>query len=225
MNDLLAALKAHVNPDKAAGQAAYHKVSRGYLGVPNPVINDLTKSWRRELSLDQRIDGARALWASDIHEARIAAAKLLTQARIRPDDCAVWALIKSWVPEFDAWAIADHVSSAGERRLRADPTRLDEIEAWTRSDHLWTKRAALVMTLPWTKSNHPDAREQAERERILGWAASYVDDRDWFIQKAIAWWIRSLSRHDPARARDFLAAHGPAMKAFARKDAGRLLSG
>ena len=35
-----------------------------------------------------------------------------------------------------------------------------------------------------------------------------VEDRDWFIQKAIAWWVRELSKHDPDRARAFLAAHG-----------------
>ena len=49
-------------------------------------------------------------------EARLAAAKLLTQARIRPDQEA-WDLIKSWVPDFDSWAIADHACMAGQRRV------------------------------------------------------------------------------------------------------------
>ena len=83
------------------------------------------------------------------------------------------------------------------------------------------RRAALVVPLPWTKLTHPAPAAIAERERILGWAAAYVPDRDWFIQKAVAWWLRALSKHDPARTRAFLAAHGPAMKAFARREAGR----
>ena len=58
-----------------------------------------------------------------MHEGRVAAAKLLTQARIRPDG-DVWALIASWVPQFDGWAIADHAMKAAERRLIADPARL-----------------------------------------------------------------------------------------------------
>lgn len=222
MSELLAALEAHVNPETAQKQAQYHKVSRRYLGVANPIINDLTKAWRKSLSLDERIAAAADLWATDIFEARIAAAKLLTQARIRPDD-GVWALIQSWVPQFDSWAIADHVCSAGERRLTADPARLDVVEGWTRSDHMWTRRAAMVMTLPWTKSNHPSAQEAANRDRILGWAEAYVADHDWFIQKSVSWWLRSLSRHDPDRVRRFLETHGGAMKPFARKDAARLL--
>ncbi len=216
-------LKSHGDPAKARDMATYHKVEREYLGVTNPIINDLTKAWRQSLSLDERLTTADAFWRTNIHEARIAAAKLLTQARIRPDDAA-WRLITSWVPDFDAWAIADHACSAGSRRLTADPSRLDQVERWTTSPHMWTKRAALVITLPWTKSNHPNAAEQAQRDRILGWAATYVTDPDWFIQKSVAWWVRELSKHDKSRATAFLDTYGPTMKPFARKDAARHLS-
>ena len=123
------------------------------------------------------------------------------------------------MPDFDAWAIADHVSIAGQKRLIADPMRLNEVETWTTSEHLWTRRAALVMTLPWTKQNHPKPDEEAARDRILGWAASYLDDPQWFIHKAVAWWIRDLSRHDAPRAQAFLVEHGARMKPFALKEA------
>ncbi len=215
-------IKAHADAERAAGMAAYHKVARAYLGVPNPVLNDLARDWRQRLSVEERVALADALWRTDIHEARIAAAKLLTQARIRPDD-AVWDLIKSWLPDFDAWAIADHACMAAQKRLVAAPARLDEVEAWTRSEHMWTRRAALVATLPWTKQNHPRPEELAQRDRILTWAAGYVPDRNWFIQKAVAWWLRDLGKHDPDRVRAFLAEHGAAMIPFARKEAGKYL--
>jgi 3-methyladenine DNA glycosylase AlkD len=203
--------------------AAYHKVDRPYLGVAVPVIDDLAKGWRAELSLDDRLALASALWTTNIHEARVAAAKLLTQARIRPDDEGAWRLIAAWVPQFDAWAIADHVAIAGQKRLVWDPARLDEVEGWTASDHMWTRRAALVMTLPWTRDRNAKPDDLARRERILGWAAGYADDPDWFIQKAVAWWLRDLSKRDPERVRAFLAEHGERMKPFARKEAGRML--
>ncbi|GKY88572.1 DNA alkylation repair protein [Sinisalibacter aestuarii] len=219
----LAALNALVEPGRAEQVAAYMKVERPYLGVPLPAINDLTKGWRQQLTVAERVALADALWQTNIHEARITAAKLLTQARMRPDDGA-WALITSWLPDFDAWAIADHACMAGQKRLTADPTRLDEVEGWTGSGHLWTKRAALVITLPWTKQNHPKPDDLAIRERVLGWAAGYVDDPEWFIQKAVAWWLRELSKHDPDRVRGFLDAHGDRMKNFARKEAGKYLA-
>lgn len=220
--DALAQIRSHAEADRAEGAAAYHKVDRVYLGVRNPVLNDLTKGWRRTFDVSERTALAAELWATDIYEARLAAAKLLTQARIRPDE-AIWALIASWVGDFDSWAIADHACMAGQKRLIADPSRIDDVALWTTSDHLWTRRAALVITLPWAKQNFPKPEELKIREQVLEWAASYVPDRAWFIQKAVGWWLRDLSKHDPDRVRAFLEKHGDQMKPFARKEASKYL--
>ncbi len=219
----IAALKSHAVPGKALQMAAYHKSTRPFLGVANPAIDEEVRKWRAGLDITGRVQLADGLWQSDIFEARIAASKLLTQARIRPDD-AVWSLIKSWVPDFDGWALADHACMAGRKRLQAAPARLDQVELWTKSPHMWTRRAALVITLPWSRQNHPKPADLDARERILGWAAGYIGDKDWFIQKAVAWWVRDLSKHDPDRARLFLEKHGASMKPFARREASKYLT-
>lgn len=218
----LAALEALGDAGRAAREAAYHKAPRRYLGVPVPQIDAAAKAWRQEMTIAERVALADALWRTHVHEARIAAARLLTQARMRPD-AAVWDLIASWVPGFDAWAIGDHAAKAGERRLTADPARLDQVEAWLDAPNMWTRRAALVFTLPWTKMNHPKPEDLARRDRILGWAARLAGGRDWFEQKAVAWWLRELSKHDPKRVRAFLAAEGARMKPFARREAAKYL--
>ncbi|WP_438991978.1 DNA alkylation repair protein [Lentibacter sp.] len=222
LDDALTALRNAAEDGRAAGMADYHKVPREYLGVPNPVINDLAKEWRGPLSIDERVALADQLWQTNIFEARLAAAKLLTQARISPDQ-AVWDLIVSWVPDFDSWAIADHAMMAGQKRLVADPSRIDEVESWTNSDVHWTRRAAMVVTLPYTKQNHPKPDELAIRKRVLGWAVRYVEDPEWFIQKSVAWWLRDLSKHDAPRVEYFLTNHAKKMKPFARKEAAKFL--
>lgn len=222
LEDALAALNALIEPGRADGMADYHKVPRTYLGIPNPALNDLTKAWRQSLDVPARVDLARALWDTNIFEARLAAAKLLTQARLRPDADA-WALITSWVPQFDSWAIADHACMAGQKRLIADPSRVQEVAEWTTVDHHWTRRAAMVITLPWAKMNNPKPADLDIREQVLGWAADYVQDEEWFIQKSVAWWLRDLSKHDADRTRAFLEEHGRQMKPFARKEASKYL--
>jgi 3-methyladenine DNA glycosylase AlkD len=176
-----------------------------------------------DLTLDARLALCADLWGSNIHEARIAAAKLLTQARIKPDDAGAWDLICAWLPQLDAWAIADAVCSAAQKRIVADPSRLEKVEAWTKSEVMWERRAALVATLPFALLNHPKPDEAEARERVLHWAASYLTDKDWFIQKAVAGWLRGLSKHDPDRTQAFLAEYGDLMKTWARKEAGQLL--
>ena len=221
LDQALAELAALANPEKAAEMAAYHKSTRRFFGVSVPQIDDLTDAWRADCTLDERLALAAALWAADIHETRVAAAKLLTQARIRPDDEGAWQLLQSWVPDFDGWALADHAMIAAQKRLVWQPDRIEVVEAWTQSPHMWTRRAAMVITLPYAKQNHPKPVENAIRERVLGWAARYAADPDWFIQKSVAWWLRDLSKHDKPRVEAWLAAHGDSLKPFARKEASR----
>ena len=215
-------LHAHQNPEKAAQMRAYHKVDRPYLGLANAQTGELAMAWRHALPLGERIALAQGLWDSNIFEARVAAAKMFTQARIKPDD-DVWAMIRGWAADFDSWAIADHACIAGQKRLIADPARIADIAGWPGSDHMWTRRAALVLTLPWAKMNTPKPADLEIRAQVLDWAASLVPDRNWFIQKAIAWWLRDLSKRDPDTVRSFLQAHGQAMKPFAVKEASKYL--
>ncbi|EBA15211.1 hypothetical protein RSK20926_16182 [Roseobacter sp. SK209-2-6] len=222
-NPTLDQLTSLAEPGRAEQMAAYHKQKRSVIGISNPVLNDLAKEWRQTLSLEERVTLARELWQSDVFEARIVASKVLTQARIK-EDGTVWDLLQSWVLEFDSWAIADHACTAIQKRLLAEPERLDQVASWTQSDHMWTRRAALVSTLPWAKMNNLKPADQERRNRILGWAATYVPDRNWFIQKAIAWWLRDLSKHDAQATQRFLEEHGEAMKPFARKEAGKYLN-
>ena len=223
MTALLDALRAHADPVRAGEAAAYHKTARPFLGVPGDTIETLARDARAALSLDERLAQARALWDSDIHDARVLAAKLLTQARIRPDDSAVWAMIAEWAQGFDSWAIADHASIAGAKRVEADLSRLDQLEDWIFSPNMWTRRAALVMTLTFARLPFPKPADLAVRARVLGWAAQMAPDRDRFIQKAIAWWLRDLSRRDPDTVRAFVEGPGAALSKPARTEALRLL--
>ena len=221
-DDAMMQLRALSDAERATGLADYHKVPREYLGLTTPQITDLATAWREGMDVPARVALADALWRTDVFEAKIAAAKLLTQARIK-DDAAVWALIASWVPTCDSWAIADAAAIAGQKRLLADPCRVDDLEAWTKSPHHWTRRAVMVFTLPWTKQNHPKPADLAIRQRVLEWAAGYVHDPEWFIQKSVACWLRELSKHDAERVRYFLKNHARHMKPFARREASKYL--
>lgn len=218
LNQAIEALGREGDEEKAAQMAIYHKADRAYLGVANPVIDRMVREWRSAAPPETWVGLARELWDTDVHEARVAAAKLVDRRRIDPDR-EVWDLLTSWVSEFDSWAIADHASIAGQKRLLAEPRRISEVEGWTTREHMWSRRAALVVTLPFAK----DPAQIEIRTKVLGWAASYVSDPEWFIQKAVGWWLRELSKHDPGAVRVFLTEHGGSMKSFARKEASKYL--
>ena len=114
VDEALETLRELADPATIEGKAAYHKIDRPYIGTNNQILNDIGKEWRRALDLDHRIALASGLWDTNIFEGRVMASKLLTQARIRPDQ-AVWELITSWVGDFDSWAIADHACGGAKR--------------------------------------------------------------------------------------------------------------
>ena len=120
------------------------------------------------------------------------------------------------MPDLDGWAVADNLADVGSRCLLADPTRLDTVETWVKSPHLWTRRASLVFTLPWMKPGR-------DPERMLGWSSRLLPDREWFIQKAIGWQLRTLSKTAPERVRVFLAEHGAAVKGVSLREATKYL--
>ena len=58
---------------------------------------------------------------------------------------------------------------------------------------------------------------------MLNWASMYSTDPEWFIQKAIGWWLRILGEHNPERVVCFLQTHWVALKPVAKKEATRKL--
>lgn len=192
-------LRAGADPDRAARIAARHKTGRETLGVPPEHVEALAAEWRAALDIDARIALARALWDSDIHEARLTAARLLVQARMRPDDAA-WQIILDWAPQVDGAEIGDAVMATAARRLVASPVRLDDIEPWVQDANPWLRRSVLTATGPWARMNNLKPADRDIRDRVLGWAHDLAGDRNGAVRQAVATWLRDLEKHDPDRA-------------------------
>jgi 3-methyladenine DNA glycosylase AlkD len=210
---LIQALRARADPKRAEWEKAYQKSGWEHWGVALPGMDAAIKETLGGLKQDEALELCRRLWREPVWDLKIVAGRILARKAIEPDE-KVWRFVSERLADLDGWAVADNLAMAGSRCLIAEPGRLDAVEAWTDSPHLWTRRAALVFTLPWTK-------EKRDPERMLGWAARLAEDRQWFIQKAVGWWLRELSKHDPKRVRRFLKEHGPKLTGVARREAAK----
>jgi 3-methyladenine DNA glycosylase AlkD len=214
---LIDALRAHGSPERAEWEKAYQKSGWEHWGVALPGRDAAIKETLGGLEQGQALELCRRLWREPVWDLKIVAGRILARKSIEPDD-KVWAFVTARLADLDGWAVADNLAMAGSRCLIADAGRLDAVEAWIESPQLWTRRAALVFTLPWTK-------EKRDPERMLRWAARMAEDRQWFIQKAIGWWLRELSKRDPGRVQRFLNEHGPKLTGVARREATKYLPG
>ena len=213
---LTAALCDLADPARAAQEKRYQKSSWAHWGVALPKMDAAIRATVAGLGQRASLDLAERLWREPVWDLKIVAGRLLARQAVAPD-ADVWAFVVRRMGDLDGWAVADNLADVGQRCLIADPARLDVVERWVESRHLWTRRAALVFTLPWAKENR-------DPERVLGWAARLAADREWFIQKAIGWWLRELSKRDPQRVRRFLDERGAPLTAVARREATKYLA-
>jgi 3-methyladenine DNA glycosylase AlkD len=214
-NRLIASLRGYADPERAEKDCIYHKSSWLHWGVTAPRMEAAIRETLGGAGPDVLVRISSDLWPEPVWDLKIVAARILAGKSVPPDE-RLWDFVISRMGDLDAWAVADNMSSVASRCLIADPRRLDFVETWVASPHLWTRRACLVFTLPWTRSGR-------DPERMLGWAQRLCGDREWFIQKAIGWWLRELSKRDPDRVRRFLAKHGAGLKGFARREAEKYL--
>lgn len=201
---IVAALRAAGDPDRAAKDRAANRTDRETWGVHGATLTDQAMALRAELSVDERVMIADALWRDGVFDGRIMACKLLTQARMRPDGGA-WGLLSAWVFHFDCRGIADAGAAALQRRFLADPERVEVLEEWAGAASVWARRSVFSATAGFAKLAHPSDAELAVRETVLGQAQAMAGETRPVIRQAINGWLRDLSKHDPARVAAFRA--------------------
>jgi 3-methyladenine DNA glycosylase AlkD len=160
----------------------------------------MARAWRKEVSFPERLELATTLWTSGIHDARLMAAKLLTQARIS-DDQEVWAHLTDWLAQAGNWAEIDALCAACQRRMAADTSRMNKVYKLMRHESSLQRRAALGITEFLAKSSHPSEREQVALDRICEWLPEALADESKDVHRTAQSWLRSLSKHDYKRAR------------------------
>ena len=221
-DQVLSALRAAADPARAEGLSKHHRTASMVMGTGNAALADLGAQIRADLDVAARVALARELWATQIHEARIVATQALKQARIRPDD-DTWATMVDWVTEVDCAPVADHLIRAGQKRILADPARLDTVAEWAADDALWPRVIALGLGQVWTGMKFPKEADLTHRARVVEMTIAALPDHRRPVQGAVTDVLTDLTKVDPDTVRTILSEHGDAMAGAVRKSLLRAL--
>jgi 3-methyladenine DNA glycosylase AlkD len=189
-DDVVAALAALADPERAAGTSAFFKTGPGeyaegdvFLGITVPQQRVVARA-HRDLPLDE----LRTLLRSPVHEHRFTALVVMVD-RYRRGDAqerdAVHALYVDELDHVDNWDLVD-VSAPD---LMGEPTRsagVAPLLALASSPSLWRRRVAMVAC-------HADIRA-GESERALAVAEVLAHDGHDLIQKAVGWMLREVGK-------------------------------
>jgi 3-methyladenine DNA glycosylase AlkD len=194
-------LRSQGTPERARREKRYLKSDLEHLGATVWQTRRAVRSFRvqhPELSHDELVSTVNALWAKPVHERRAAAALLLDASPdlVRPGDLP---LIERLLRESRTWALVDVL--AGDvlgALLVAHPETAPKLDSWARDEDFWVRRAAL---LAWIEP----LKQGAPFDRFAGYADSMLDEKEFFIRKAIGWVLRETGKRRPDEVYEWLA--------------------
>jgi 3-methyladenine DNA glycosylase AlkD len=211
-------LQALGNRERAVQEKRYLKSDLAHLGVPVPAIRKVvtTELKRRPRTRLETLTLAEELW-TDVHEYRIAAVEVLIR-QVKLLESGDIHLAERLIRTSHAWAYVDALAEkvVGGLLLR-DPALAATLDLWVADPDFWIRRTALLALLPGVRTGAPDV------VRISRYGDALIEEKEFFIRKALGWVLRELSKKDPEWVRAWVADRIPMISGVTFREATRHL--
>ncbi|KGN36758.1 DNA alkylation repair protein [Knoellia subterranea] len=214
-----AALRSGANPERAVEQQRYMKSAMPFLGLTSPERTATLRPLLADPAL--RIEtrsgwerSIRSLWdGAEFREDRYAGLALLRHRTYRSwRDPDVMPLVEQLVVTGAWWDLVDELSNVVGEVLIVDPEGEGlRMRAWSEHDDLWLRRSAIISQL-----RH---RERTDTDLLDEVIEPNLDDREFFIRKAIGWALRQYARTDPDWVRAFVERYDSRLSGLSRREA------
>jgi len=191
---LAADLAADGTPERAVQEAAYLKSSLAFLGATVPTVRRHAKAFVKahpDLDRPTLLRLVEELWSRDVGELRALAIELL-EARgtlLVADDIA---LLEQLLRTSNTWAYVDSLAASVVGPLvERCPSLTTTLDRWATDGDFWMRRSAMLALLI------PLRQGRGDLDRFLRYANAMLDEKEFFIRKAIGWVLRDVSRKRP----------------------------
>lgn len=217
---MTAALAAHADPTRAAGQQRYLRSRLPLLGLSKP---QLTAALRPVLAdpahrIEDRAQWEatiRTLWDGATYRDHWYAALALARHRLYRGfrDVDTLPLYRHLIETGAWWDVVDEVATQLVREiLLADPEQVTPIvRGWITEPSPWLRRSAIICQV--------GAKQATDTDLLLAAIEPHLDDRDFFLRKAIGWALRDYARSDPDWVRGQVARLGGRLSPLSRREA------
>jgi 3-methyladenine DNA glycosylase AlkD len=149
------------------------------------------KQQDRELSRQEVLALVRALWETPVFERRMMAVLMLEafEPLLRAPDIE---LLERLIRESKTWAFVDELAIAITGPLvERSPKLLRVLDRWAEDDDFWVRRSAMLALL------RPLRRGRGDFDRFARYAERMLEEREFFIRKAIGWVLREAGKPQP----------------------------
>ena len=199
------ALRAEGDAVRAAGARAYLKIDLEFLGVAAKPLRDVARSFllrHSDLNRNRLLELVNRLWEQPVFEFKAVAVAVLERrvGELQPGDLE---LVESLLRRSHTWALVDWLcTKVAAPLVECDPERAQSLlRRWSADDDFWVRRASMLAQLPALRSGGGDF------ELFADFASRMLDEREFFIRKAIGWVLRDVSKKRPQLVFEFLDRH------------------
>ncbi len=189
------------NPERAAKEKSYLKSPHKFFGVTVPFIAKMAKDFKKTNgNIDKGFvfELAERLWNSAYHQEKTLAIKLLGEYSEQLDYESM-PMLEHMLSTSAGWdhidGIANHLVDAV---LRKDLRTYEYLKEWSKSENFWMRRAALISQVLLFREGKGD------RKLFFSLAERMIEEKEFFIRKAIGWTLREMSKAEPDEVFDFL---------------------
>ena len=219
MGDYLAplqeAFEANANAENAGPMKKYMRGKFDYLGIKTPQRRALIKDFFAAYGpppMDELEELLQRLWAMTYREYQYTAIGFLDR-RKRYLTAEMIPLLEQLITTKSWWDTVDGLAAnqVGHVLARFPEMRDEFIGRWRREENFWLRRTTLLFQLRY--------KDETDEALLFALISENLDDKEFFIQKAIGWSLREYSKSNPEAVQQFVAktelsglAHREALK-------------
>lgn len=217
--DLVLALESRRNPVRAVQVEAYMKNHFTFFGMEATVRRGLQKPWVQSLksleNRENRWELIHLLWEKEEREFQYAAIDWLNSWPKKWMDPSDGKHLRHLISSKSWWDSVDAIASnyLGKWAKQFPKESRNTFEQWRHAETFWLQRSCLIYQLKY--KNEVDV---AYLESLI---VQLLPEKEFFIQKAIGWSLRELSKHRPEAVEHILEKHP--VKALALREAKKYL--
>jgi len=179
VEQIIATLQQHANPQAVQGMARVGISSAQTLGVSIPTLRSIAK----DIGMNHLL--AQELWHSGIHEARILASMIADPRLVSPEH------MEEWVNDFDSWDVCDQVCG---NLFDKTPYAYQKAVEWSHREQEFVRRAGFVLMAELAVHD-----KRASDEAFLPFfplIKQYAADERNFVKKAVSWALRQIGKRN-----------------------------
>lgn len=212
-------LRSAGDPERAKGAQAYMKSKMPFYGVQSPGQRAIYRDVFKRLplnSFEEWRDTALTLWRkAKFREERYAAIEL-TGWRTYRDYQTLDALpiYEEMIVDGAWWDYVDAVAihRVGAILLADFPGPMKKtLRSWSRSDDMWKRRSSIISQVAF--------KDRTDLRLLYGCIERNLDDKEFFIRKAIGWALRSYAWVDPYEIERYVNEMGERLSGLSRREA------